>query len=176
MKWVLFVLGLLIGAAGMFAAVTRFAPANAHSPDDDQIVFAAKVFSQGPTWVAISGTLTGEHLGYPNNTYSVACYQDINGCIVNSIEQIGHNQIGRLDVPVIYSVVKWNADEVVAESGASEIMCTKLTLTIERKYETLLWVEEPINQSRPMCKHASATVAKYTIEDSPGWKKIFGKK
>jgi hypothetical protein len=176
MKWTLFVLGLLIGAAGTFTAV-RFAPGKAPSPDDDQIVFPEKVFAQSPTWVTISGTLTGEGLGYPNNTYIVACNQETNGCDVTYIEQIGQNQMGRLAVPVTYPVVKWNDDEVVATtSGLSEIMCSKSTMTIERKQGTLLWVEEPINQSRPMCKHSDPKIAKYTIEDSPGWKRMFGKK
>jgi hypothetical protein len=67
MKWVPFALGLLVGAAGTFTA-GRLALCKDPSPNDDQIVFAGKAFVQSPTWVTISGTLTGEGLAYPNNT------------------------------------------------------------------------------------------------------------
>jgi hypothetical protein len=56
MRWTYFILGLLIGSAGMFAAV-RFAHDKIHSADDDQMVFAQKTFAQSPTWFTISGTM-----------------------------------------------------------------------------------------------------------------------
>ena len=40
------------------------------------IVFAKKNYYETPDLVTVSGTLTGEGLGYPNNTYSIACFQD----------------------------------------------------------------------------------------------------
>jgi hypothetical protein len=59
---------------------------------------------------------------------------------------------------------------------ASYFGCYRVTMTIDRKREAFLWVNEPINQTKPSCKDADTTIRKYTIEDSPGWKKIFGKK
>jgi|SRR5215469_6167576 len=56
---------------------------------DDDIVFAAKNFVDLPYYgsVAISGTLTGDGVGYKNNTISI---------YIAYVEQIGPNQIGRL--------------------------------------------------------------------------------
>jgi hypothetical protein len=81
-----------------------------------------------------------------------------------------------MDGPLLYPVVKWDEDEVIATTGPSDTMCSNVTITIERKQGTLLWVEEPINQSRPIRKYSNPKIAKYTIEDSPGWKRVFGKK
>jgi hypothetical protein len=63
---------------------------------DDQIVFPYKVFYNSDAVVTIAGTLTGSHLANPNNTYNITCYRDQKECVVSSIEQIGHNQMGTL--------------------------------------------------------------------------------
>jgi hypothetical protein len=65
--------------------------------EDDQIVFAGKAFydskqSGMDLLVAISGTLTGKGLAYPNNTYAVSCDKEYKGCFVSFVQQIGHNQ------------------------------------------------------------------------------------
>jgi hypothetical protein len=70
MKWTLFVVGLLVGAAGMFGAM-RLMAASRQPFDSNEIVFAEKAFSdsrqvQQDSWVAISGTLTGDGLAHPN--------------------------------------------------------------------------------------------------------------
>ena len=180
MKWALFVVGLLVGAAGMFGAI-RLLPVSSQPFDSNEIVFAEKVFSdsrqaQQDSWVAISGTLTGDGLAYPNNTYTIGCFRDLNECRVASIQQIGANQLGRMEIPLAFPIVKWETHEVVARDEPSETQCSRATITIERDQGTLLWVEEPVNQTQPFCKYASTKIAKYTIEDSPGWKRIFDKK
>ena len=62
-----------------------------------------------------SGTLTGQNLAFPNNYYTIACYQDRKECVISNIEQVGHNQIGDLLAPLIFPVVKWSQGEVIAE-------------------------------------------------------------
>jgi hypothetical protein len=180
MKWTLFVVGLLVGAAGMFGAM-RLMAASRQPFDSNEIVFAEKAFSdsrqvQQDSWVAISGTLTGDGLAHPNNTYTIGCFRDLHECRVASIEQIGPNQIGRMEIPLALPIVKWETQEVVAGDEPSKVECSRATITIERDQGTLLWVEEPVNQTRPSCKRSDAKIAKYTIEDSPGWKRIFDKK
>jgi hypothetical protein len=86
------------------------------------------------------------------------------------------NMVGRLDMPQIIPVVKWDRSEIVARDEVTELTCVRVTLTIERKQETALWVEEPVNQTTPFCKNADQKTRKYTIEDSPGWSNVFGKK
>jgi hypothetical protein len=95
MKWVLFAVGLVLGAVGAFATVV-YAHMNRMDERDDNIVFSDKTFADlGDMTVGISGTLTGPGLGYPNTTYSIVCYRERRECFYNSIEQIGKNQVGR---------------------------------------------------------------------------------
>jgi hypothetical protein len=146
---------------------------------DDDIVFASKLFTDLPNYgaVAISGTLTGDGVGYKNNTISISCYKDRRECYIAYVEQIGYNEIGRMQNVDIFPITKWNTDEVVAVQDITESDCAKTTIVIERKSQTALYAREPINQTRPQCNtFPDPKVYKWTIEDSPGWKKMFGKK
>jgi len=142
---------------------------------DQQIMFATKAFfdsaqtSIGDGSVYIAGTLTGPGIGYPNNTTAITCYLDRRECFTYSVEQIGPNQVSRLDSPMRYSVTKWDGHEVVA-TGAGD--CGKVTITIDRKSESALWVTEPVNQTRTQCKHANTKVLKWAVEDPPAWKAL----
>jgi hypothetical protein len=178
MKIVIFICGIVIGAVGALAAYRDVRRPEAA----DNIIFAAKSFYDSKRFgddfglVSISGTLTGKDLAYPNNTYSVSCHRDYKACFVATIEQIGHDQIGRMQSPVLYPIVKWNDYEIVAQDEVSTLTCSRVTFTINRSSEELLWVEEPTNQTKSSCKFADTNIRKYIIEDSPGWKRLFGKK
>lgn len=184
MKWVLFLCGLVVGAVGALGGAFYLQQRN-RIADDEQIMLAEKSFydtgdSAPYPMVVISGTLTaatdlppGERPAYPNNTHSVSCEKAQQACVVASIEQIGRNQMGRMDGPWPYQIKKWDAYQIVAgDDEPSNVTCGKVTITIERKQQTLLWVEEPINQATPFCQHASTIVRKFTLEDSPGWRKL----
>jgi hypothetical protein len=184
MKWGLFLCGLVVGAVGAVAGMFYLEQRN-RVVDDDQIMLATKSFydtgdSASYPMVVMSGTLTdqagtqpGQRLAYPNNTRAISCEKAQQACMVSSIEQIGNKQMGRLDGPWPYQIKKWDAYQIVAaddEPGGP--ICFRVTITIERKLEKLLWVQEPINQATPFCEHADSTVSKYTLEDSPGWRKL----
>lgn len=180
MKWIFLLCGIVVGVGGSFGT-TIYLQTQRHTQANDELIFAAKNFYDskqtiGDGYVAVSGTLTGEGLGYPNNTYSVACFQDRKECLISYIQQIGPNQIGRMDAPTPYPIVKWDPYEVVATDEPSPMSCAKTTITIERNQGSVLWVEEPINQSKPSCKNSDMKIRKWAIEDSPGWRRIFGKK
>jgi hypothetical protein len=156
------------------AALTLIA--HSASAANDDIVFAPKNFAdQGDVLVGISGTLTGPDMAYKNNTYAIACFKDRKECLISSIQQIGPNQIGRMDYPYSYPVVSWTAAQVVAAEEPSTFGCSRVTITITRKTETALWVEEPVNQSTPQCAKSDGSVRKYTVETSLGWKRLNGK-
>jgi hypothetical protein len=171
-KLVVFICGLLLGAVGAFGAVVYL---ETHKPtQDDQLIFAPKNFYDSKQagefgLVAISGTLTGK--GLANNTYAVSCYGRYKSCFVANVEQIGHDQIGRMDNPSDYPIVKWTEYEVIAQEEPTLSGCFRVTMTIDRKREELLWVEEPINQTKPSCKDADTSIRKYRIEDPPRWKR-----
>ena len=141
---------------------------------DDDIIFAPKNFfdGTGDLNVAISGTLTGDGVAYKNNTYSISCLKEFNACFVSSVEQIGDRQIGRMDFVYSYPITKWDPSEVVATEETADWYCARTTITLVRKSQTALWVQEPINQTRPACLKSDTKIHKWTIEDSLGWKRI----
>jgi hypothetical protein len=162
----------LLIAAGLVLATLGNAAAS-----DDDIVFAKKNYIDlGGESVGMSGTLVGDDLAYKNNTRSIFCMKERKECYATAIEQIGDKQIGRMDYVMIYPITKWTAAEIVAAEELSDFGCSRTTITITRKTESALWVEEPVNQARPQCQKSYGKVRKFTIEDSPGWAKIFGKK
>jgi hypothetical protein len=142
---------------------------------EEQLVFAPKAFydsaqTTGDGQVYIAGTLTGDGVSYKNNTVAVTCYKDRMECLTYSVEEIGPNQVGRLDSPATYPVTKWGPYEIVATDSGDALNCRKVTISIVRKSETVVWVEEPVNQSRAACKNTDTRLLKWTIEDPPAWK------
>jgi hypothetical protein len=65
------------------------------------------------------------------------------------VQAIGSQQIGRMDAPFEYAIRKWSPYEVVAGDDGG-LGCAKTTITIDRKSQQVLWVEEPINQTADM--------------------------
>jgi hypothetical protein len=144
------------------------------------VIFSVKVFydsarTTGDGIVSITGTLTGDGVGHKNNAVLIACYKDVRECLTYSVQQIGPNMIGRLEIPAAYPVVKWAADEIVA-TGSDLASCRKVTISVVRKTETAVWVEEPINQARAACIDADTKLYKWTIEDPPFWKALRARK
>ena len=175
MKWLIFALGIVVG--GIVAMATSIY-LQAHRGGQDAIIFAAKTFYDGKElgYVAVTGTLTGPAIEHPNNTNSIACFQERKECIFSGVEQIGDGQIGRMNVATIFPIVKWDVNEIVAKDEPSATTCATMTITIDRKQQSMLWVQEQINETQPNCKNSDHKINKWTIEDSPGWKRMFEKK
>lgn len=72
------------------------------------------------------------------------------------------------DGPVTYTVKHWTTDDdVIAEN---DDLCSRITITLDRKTESVLWVETPINQTTLACKNADDSVRKATLEASLYWR------
>jgi hypothetical protein len=140
-------------------------------PQERDIVFAMKVFSTSSVFehVYVAGTLTGEGVAYKNNSVAIRCYKYRMECETVSVDQIGPNQIGRIAAPTSYPVTKWDASEVIAAGSGDIDNCKRITISIGRKTETALWVEEPTNQSTLACKNSENKFFKWTLEDPPFW-------
>ena len=138
MRWLFLAFGIVLGAGGAVSALTFLRPPKAVADQDDQIVFPYKVFYNSDAVVTIAGTLTGPHLANPNNTYNITCYRDQKECVVSSIKQIGHNQIGTMYAPLTYPIIKWSTDEIVAKDQTGPLSeptgCLRTTITIERQH------------------------------------------
>lgn len=139
---------------------------------DSKSFFDRKVGSFESIYVA--GTLTGE--GYDgNNTTVISCSKDKMECLTNSIFGISETscQLGRLDAPKAFSIIKWDDYVVIAtdEIPYDTFSCYKTTINIDRKSQTAEWVQEPINQSQISCADIKdSKIYKWTIED-PSWMK-----
>lgn len=133
---------------------------------EGDIIFDSKSFADNGLAVGISGTLTGDGVLFKNNTYSIWCIKDRRECLIATIAQMSGsgNHIGRLDYPYTMPITKWTASEVVAADDPSDWSCFKTTITIERKSETALWVQEPINQANPACLKSDTKIHKLTIK------------
>jgi hypothetical protein len=114
-------------------------------------------------------SLIADWIAYKNNTYSIMCIETELDCSVASVAQIGWKQIGTIDGPIIYPIKRWTKDhEVIAEADYSP--CSRITITLDRTTETVLWVETPINQTTIACLNADTAVRKATLEASPRWR------
>jgi hypothetical protein len=143
---------------------------------DETILFGPKRFNVMPfgpglEQVFVSGTLTGDGVGFPDNTYSIYCRQDSMDCWITDVVQVAPNQIGDLQVPINYAVTRWDADVVVVGS-ANLYPCRRDTISLQKRTQTVVWVQEAINQTDAQCLKSDTKLYKWTIEDSPGWKKM----
>src|SRR5882672_8284588 len=111
MKWVLHIVGLLIGGIGGAGGVLYLVERNKTAAETD-VVFAQKNFYDTEEMIGASGTMTGASIAYPNNSYSIGCYRDRKECWLTSVEQIGRNLMGRMDAPYAYENSKCPPDEV----------------------------------------------------------------
>jgi hypothetical protein len=169
-KGIILVAGIIVGAGGLLYLQERN-----KSADDNTIIFASKFFYDNKDVVMVSGTMTGEGQAYPNNSYSIGCFKDRSECWLTSIQQIGNRQVSRMDTPYQYEIQKWTEHEIVAGDDGT-FGCYRITITIDRQSKEALWVEEAVNQTQLSCKNSENKVRKYTIESSPGWKRVFGSK
>jgi hypothetical protein len=116
-KWVNFIAGLVIGAVAVCVLGIYWLITHEKARTDNDIIFAPKVyheseFVRGAGIVYIAGTMTGQGMAYPNNTYAITCYRDKKECVVSYVQAIGGNLIGRMDLPYVYPVTKWTAYEI----------------------------------------------------------------
>lgn len=171
MKTMSFLCGLILGTIVGAGSLIYFQITHPRDTDND-LLFADKSFFEFQEMaVSVSGTLTGQGLGYPNNSYSISCVREKRECWIASIEQIGPKQIGRPDAPYAIPITKWDANEVVATEESS-YSCSQTVLTINRRSKTTLIAYIPINQTKPECAKSESNIRKYTIEDSPVSRKI----
>jgi hypothetical protein len=121
----------------------------ANSSRSEEMQFANKNWADNGEAVGISGTMKGDGVAYKNNTYAIWCRNDRKECVVSSIDQVGDHVMGRMEYPYSIPILRWDANEVVAEDEPSS--CFRMTLTILRNSRTATWVLEGINQGKTGC-------------------------
>jgi len=156
-----------LAAVVVWVVVPQVLRANQQRRADQEIVFPTKSFTGTKAWVAAKGTLSADWMAYKNNTYSILCVPE--ECIVASVEEIGPKQVGTIDGPTVYPLKRWtDDDEVVAED---QTLCSRITITLDRRTQTVLWVETPINQTTLEWKNADNNIREATLEASLFWRR-----
>jgi hypothetical protein len=131
---------------------------------EELIKFAPKMFADGPENLEVSGTLSGDGIWYPNNTYVITCDKDRKECLTTAVHA-DKNYISRVTGPDRYPITSWTDTEIVAQEDVISSHCSRTTIRIARKRSTVFWVQEPINQTQTWCAKAETRVLKFTIED-----------
>jgi hypothetical protein len=81
---------------------------------------------------------------------AVTCCQNRMECFTYEMDQIGPNQVSRLDSPTSYPVTKWDASEFVAAGDADAVSCRRTTIaSFENRKQSCGWKSRSINQCRP---------------------------
>jgi hypothetical protein len=165
-----FLAGLLCG--GLVVAVAGYYYSRHH---EEPIRFSGKQFwdpdkeTDAAGFVSFSGTLAGGNLAFPNNARSFACYRDLKKCFVASIDQMGVLDVSRLEIGD-YDITKWTKEEIITIDDPTPTQgCLKTTITVDRATRSILWVDEPMNQTKPWCRLVDSAIRKYTIDNPPWW-------
>jgi hypothetical protein len=119
---------LFLAVALAWSWAPRFAQQGADVPYDEDIAFPHKQFLNTEAYVAANGTLTADWVGYKNNTFSILCLPE--ECIIADVAQIGAKQISSINGPVVYPVLRWTKEEVVAQDKG---LCARITITLQRQ-------------------------------------------
>ena len=99
--------------------------------------------------ISITGTLKGDDVGYPNNTWEISCYQEEMKCRVAEAKEIGFRQLGRIDVSD-WTITAWNATTVTADEGDPS-SCAHNLIVLNRIAKTVAYTSSPQNQDKDYC-------------------------
>lgn len=153
--------GLLIGAGGMRVA-WKLDNQIASGPERPwalpDLEYQEFPYNNAQT-IYVTGTLIGKGVGYPVNTWKMGCYKDEGICRIASVEEIGRDQLGSIDVND-WPIITWSDHTVVAQSDPSDTTsCAKSTITVNRDAKSVTYTMIPKNQDASYCKflHDSKT-------------------
>ena len=113
--------------------------------DSQHWVLPSPVFMDLPDngYVAFSGTIGGkEAIATPFNIFQGQCVQSEGVCRTQSVQKIGPNQLGSIDVTT-FTIVKWTPDLIIAETGEDGPICVNISLQIRRGQEQVEYLRSP---------------------------------
>ena len=159
--------------AGVIAgAAWHYQPKPPPQTEMDIVLPMKTVTFVGDKLMSFVGTLSGPHVGYPNNTMRAFCSRDELRCDIGTIEVIGAHQMGSIGLSA-YDITRWDDKVIVAKSGgAAAGDCAAVTINVFRATKEIDWIQEPVNQSEPQCSKSDTATYKWTIETSPALKAL----
>ena len=115
--------------------------------------------------VYITGTLMGNHVGYPVNTWNIRCFKNENRCEVASVNEIGRRQLGSINL-FDWPIVSWTPKNIVVQDEVGpNVACARTTITINRQNKTVQYMSVPENAERDDCKQARKLLGPAQVED-----------
>jgi hypothetical protein len=122
--------------------------------------------SVGEQYVYVTGTLIGDHVGYPVNTWKISCDKKKGSCAVADVEEIGHRQLGEIN-DADWPVVSWTPTTIVIqdEVGPDTSSCARNTITIDRQKKAVRYLSEPQNSGSKFCTQGRKLLGAAKVED-----------
>lgn len=104
-------------------------------------------------YVAVTGTLIGNDVGYKQNTFSIRCVKGESVCRVADVEEIGKDQLGEINV-TDWDVVTWTDTTIVIQDvGADDqTKCAQNSITLNRVGKTVSYDSIAKNSDKEWCK------------------------
>jgi hypothetical protein len=162
------------GIVGAILVAIKMGAFNPYSKDQPWALPGFEYFEFGKDNIFITGTLKGEHVGYPFNTWSIKCFKNENRCEVSNVSEIGNNQLGEID-SFDWPIISWTDAVVVLQddNSSNDTSCARATITINREGKSVAYTSVPINSGKSYCKHFEPSVAsQWTIgQPKQPWEK-----
>jgi hypothetical protein len=115
--------------------------------------------------VYVTGTLIGDHVGYPVNTWKISCFRTDMKCQTADVEEIARRQLGEINVGD-WPVVSWTPTMIVAQDEVGpSTNCSLNTITINRQRKTVRYVSEPTNSASDFCTKGRKLLGPTSVED-----------
>jgi hypothetical protein len=103
------------------------------------------------SFLSITGSLIGDHVGYKYNTWKIICVDGDDICTVADVEEIGHNQLGEIEVGK-WEVTNYNAQTITLDAN-DPTSCGRPIIVINRLAKTVNYTNSPQNQDKEYCKN-----------------------
>lgn len=120
------------------------------STKDEPWVLPGFQFQDSQDAIYITGTLKGEDVGYPVNTWQIDCFKTDAKCRVADVEEIGTRQLGQINI-ADWPVTSWTDQTITVDSGDTT-SCGHQIIVINRVAETVTYTNSPQNQDKDYCK------------------------
>jgi hypothetical protein len=111
-------------------------------------------------FLSITGSLIGDDVGYKNNTWKIICVDGEKTCTVASVEEIGRNQLGEIDVGR-WDVTNYNAQTITLDYNDPS-SCGHPMIVINRVARRVSYTSSPMNQDKDWCKKYNKFVHQQT--------------